>query len=59
MEVIMRKDLENERQELLRIIKENTDEPLRRLLALVPEPPGTQQVTVTTSTKGTGYASTE
>ena len=54
------RDIEREREDLLRFIDEEIDESLRRSLALVPETPRKRQtVVVATSTEGTGHACEE
>ena len=54
------RDLERERDELLRFINEDAEEPVRRALTLVPERPQEPQgVVVAISTEGTGNARKE
>jgi len=51
----MKRDLERERNELLRIINEEADESIRRMLALIPQQPRVQQkIVIRHSAEGTG-----
>ena len=54
------RDLERERDDLLRLITKDADESIRRALSLVPDRPQEEQsVVVAISTEGTGNAREE